>query len=248
MKIAVFSDIHGNLEALKAVLADAKERGYDRLVCLGDVVGYGADPEECVEVIRREVFVDGSGESVVKGNHDDAVAGGDDSYFNPDAKRAVGWTREHLSEGSLQWLSALPYEKRHSGILLVHASPFDPGEWNYVVTMSEAWNAFESFGERIAFIGHSHVPFTVGIDSAQSSLHVETHEHVILKPGWRYLTNVGSVGQPRDGDPRASYVQYDDEEMTLDRIRVEYDIDAAASKIHEAGLPAFLADRLFKGR
>lgn len=248
MIIAVFSDIHANLEALEACLLDAKQRGYDRMVCLGDVVGYGADPELCIEIIRREVWRDDKGEAVVKGNHDDAVAGGDDSYFNPEARRAVRWAYDRLSEEDKAWLAALPYERRYPGHLLVHSSPFEPEAWNYVTTMNEALSAFESFPERVAFIGHSHIPFSVSIDSAQTKMQVEPQENIVMREGYRYLTNVGSVGQPRDGDPRASYVLFDTETGKIDRIRVPYPVEAAAAKIREAGLPGFLADRLFKGR
>lgn len=248
MRIAVISDIHGNLDALEAVLEDIRGRGCDRTVCLGDVVGYGADPEECVRLVRAEVWRDSQGEAVVRGNHDDAAAGGDDRYFNPDARLAVRWTREHLSPESIAWLANLPYEIEYEPCLLVHSSPFQPKEWNYVTTLTEAWNAFQCFTRRVAFIGHSHVPFTVSLGENDSHLQVEPDETVSMRSSWRYLVNVGSVGQPRDGDPRACYVSYDSDEGLIERVRVEYPVDQAVEKIRRAGLPSFLADRLLKGR
>lgn len=248
MRVAILSDIHGNLEALEAVLADARELGYDRLVCLGDIVGYGADPEECVLRIRESAWSDEIGLVVVQGNHDAAVAGGDDRYFNPDARRAVGWTRDNLSPQSIEWLGRLPLEKRFESMYFVHSSPFEPAEWNYVTTMNEAWAAFQYFPEQLGFIGHSHVPFSVSLDADQTRIQVEPDDEIHLHPGSRYLTNVGSVGQPRDSDPRACYIICDDALGLIERRRVEYDIESAAEKIRTAGLPAFLADRLSKGR
>ncbi len=248
MRIAVISDIHGNLDALEAVLEDIRGRGCDRTVCLGDVVGYGADPEECVRLVRAEIWRDSQGEAVVRGNHDDAAAGGDDRYFNPDARLAVRWTREHLSPESIAWLANLPYEIEYEHCLLVHSSPFQPKEWNYVTTLTEAWNAFQCFTRPVAFIGHSHVPFTVSLGESESRLQVEPDICVSMRARWRYLTNVGSVGQPRDGDPRACYVAFDPDEGVIERVRVEYPMERAAEKIRQAGLPDFLADRLLKGR
>jgi len=249
VRIAILSDIHGNLEALEAVLAEAKSRGYDHLVCLGDVVGYGADPQACVDRIREEVWRDIGGEYIVKGNHDDAASGGDDTYFNKDAQRAVRWTHDQLRPESVEWLANLPMERTIGpDVYLVHASPDDPGAWNYVVNLSDAFVAFHNFSEKICFIGHSHVPFHVFVNGQESEIHIEPSETLELKEGFRYLSNVGSVGQPRDGDPRGSYVILDRERGILERFRVEYDVERAASKILAAGLPEFLANRLSRGR
>lgn len=248
MRVAVLSDIHGNLEALEAVLADAQTRGYDRLLCLGDVVGYGADPEACIRRIREVVWRTYGKDAVVMGNHDEATANGVDDGFNPAAREAVRWTRDHISAESLAWLKGLPMVLETSGLLLVHASPHKPGEWIYVTTYDDALDAFLAFHQRIAFIGHSHVPFFVSTDPSYTRLEKEDREKVRLITGFRYLVNAGSVGQPRDGDPRASYALLDLEEEILERIRVPYPVDTAADKILQAGLPTFLAERLTRGR
>ncbi len=248
MRLAILSDIHGNLEALEAVLADAKIRGYDRLLCLGDVVGYGADPEACVQRIRQVVWRAFGVDAVVKGNHDDATANGVDDDFNPAAKEAVRWTREHISDETFAWLTKLPMVVETSGVFLVHASPYKPDEWIYVTTYDEASDAFAAFNQKVAFIGHSHVPFHVLTDLTYTRIERDDREKIRMMSGFRYLVNVGSVGQPRDGDPRACYEMVDLEEEILERIRVTYPIEIASDKIRRAGLPCFLADRLLKGR
>lgn len=249
MRIAILSDIHGNLEALEAALRDVRQRNCDWMVCLGDIVGYGADPQRCVDLVRREVWRRDGTEMVVKGNHDDAASGGDDTYFNREAQKAVRWTHDRLSETALEWLANLPLVLNLSPeICLVHSSPEEPEKWNYVVSVSDAYSAFQYFTERFCFIGHSHVPFHVSMTGEGAEIHVEPNEMVSARDGFRYLSNVGSVGQPRDGDWRASYVLLDLENGSLERIRLEYDVDTAAEKIREAGLPGFLADRLFRGR
>lgn len=249
MRAAVLSDIHGNLEALDAVLLDVCTRGYDRLVCLGDVVGYGADSQACIERIREVVSRDDQGrELVVLGNHDQAASGGDDEFFNPTARKAVRWTREQLSLQDLEWLSNLPLSLIYRDLFLVHSSPYRPEEWDYVTTHEDALMAFKSCSQRIVLIGHSHVPFQVSIRHDLTARELLSGERIILNESCRYLINVGSVGQPRDGDPRASYAIVDLEKEFIERYRVAYPIDTAARKIRQAGLPEFLADRLFKGR
>jgi len=248
VRLAILSDIHGNLEALEAVLADAKEHGYDRLLCLGDVVGYGADPEACVQRIRETVWHTCGVEAVVKGNHDAAAANGMDDDFNPAAREAVRWTRQHLCEDTLTWLTKLPMTLETSGVLLVHASPYKPEEWIYVTTFDDASDAFTAFHQRVAFIGHSHVPFHVLTDATYTRIERDDRPRIRMMAGFRYLVNVGSVGQPRDGDPRGCYEILDLEEEVLERFRVAYPVDVAADKIRNAGLPRFLADRLYRGR
>ncbi len=248
MRLAILSDIHGNLEALEVVLADAKVRGYDRLLCLGDVVGYGADPEACVQRIREVVWKTYGQDAVVMGNHDLATANRIDGEFNPAAREAVRWTHKHVSTDTLTWLAGLPMTLETSEVFLAHASPYKPEEWTYVTTYDEVNDAFTAFHKKIAFIGHSHVPFMVYTDKAYTRIERENQTKTRLQPEFRYLVNAGSVGQPRDGDPRACYVMFDSEEETIERIRVAYPIDTAADKIRSAGLPHFLAERLLKGR
>jgi diadenosine tetraphosphatase ApaH/serine/threonine PP2A family protein phosphatase len=249
VRLAIVSDIHGNLEALETVLEDARTLGYDRLACLGDIVGYGANPEECVQRIRQEAWVGDMGQQwVVKGNHDEAVTGGDTTYFNPAARKAAEWTRKQISSSSTIWLQSLPYEIAYQDIYLVHSSPCDPEEWNYITTRNDAEVAFERFRQTIGFIGHSHVPFHLIQPSGTRPIWMEEGERVEMVNGNRYLSNVGSVGQPRDGDNRSSYVILDTDQKTIERRRVAYPYEQTAVKIRQAGLPDFLAERLKEGR
>ncbi|HSE92627.1 MAG TPA: metallophosphoesterase family protein [Methylomirabilota bacterium] len=241
MRYAILSDVHGNLEALQAVLADARERA-DGYLCLGDVVGYGADPGPCVELVAEHC------EGVVAGNHERAVTGmASLDWFNPWARAAVEWTRARLSPEAHAWLAALPLVREAADATLVHASPVQPEEWDYLVSSEDGFAAFGAFATRVCFVGHSHLPRSW----AQGSW---GHEHdaepgtVTLEAGCRYIVNVGSVGQPRDHDPRAAYAVWDLDARRVEIRRVLYDMPAARAKILGAGLPRFLADRLADGR
>jgi len=239
--IAVISDIHGNLEALDAVLADAAHESADRVICLGDVVGYGADPNACMDRMRSDVAAS------VLGNHDLAV--GDlrqAESFNEVARRAITWTAEVLRAEHHAALRALPYAVTEGDVRYVHASPDDPPSWHYIQTEQEAWSAFEACPEPVCFVGHSHVPFRVLLRGGR----LEVVESAIVQLGHddRALVNVGSVGQPRDGDWRASYALYDEKRRRIIARRVEYDIEGASRKIREAGLPEILAARLAIGQ
>ncbi len=239
--IAVISDIHGNLEALEAVLADAKRESVSEIVCLGDVVGYGADPNECLERVRREAV------ATVLGNHDAAACDlrlADN--FNEVARAAIRWTRDQLAPDRIQLLRSLPYDFLQGDTRFVHASPDDPPAWHYILTEQEAWNAFEACPEPVCFVGHSHVPLRVVL--RRGRLVVVDEEVVELGEEERALLNVGSVGQPRDGDPRASYALWDPAARRMIARRVDYDVAKAARKIEAAGLPAILAKRLAIGQ
>ncbi len=239
MRVAVLSDIHSNLEALESVLEDIVGQGVDDLLCLGDLVGYGANPNECVERIRGLIS------HVVAGNHDHAAVGKTDaSYFNPHAKRAVAWTAQNLTADHARYISTLPYVKQVEHLLLVHASPSDPAAWNYLLSPQMARAEFQAFSESICFIGHSHQPLFFSINGAPRSL---KGDRLSCDPGERYIVNVGSVGQPRDGDPRSCYAIYDDRQRTVQLRRVAYDIRSAQRKILQAGLPPVLAARLKRG-
>jgi diadenosine tetraphosphatase ApaH/serine/threonine PP2A family protein phosphatase len=239
--IAVISDIHGNLEALEAVLDDARREAVQSVVCLGDIVGYGADPNGCVERVLAEA------KATVLGNHDAAAC--DPSLaknFNEVARTAIRWTREQLTKPNLDALRALPYDIVDGDTRFVHASPDHPPEWHYILTEQEAWNAFEACPESICFVGHSHVPLRVVL--RRGRLVVVDGDVVEVGEEERALLNVGSVGQPRDGDPRAAYALWDPAARRMVARRLEYDLAKAARKIQEAGLPPILAKRLTIGQ
>lgn len=239
--IAVISDIHGNLEALEAVLEDAQRRHADTIVCLGDVVGYGADPNACVARVRSVA------KATVLGNHDAAAINPSlAENFNDVAREAIDWTRKQLSPENLSFLETLPLEHVFDDLRFVHASPVEPSAWHYILTEQEAWNAFEACPEPVCFVGHSHVPLRVLI--VDGRLEVAGEEVVRIGEDDRALINVGSVGQPRDGDWRASYALYDPRERRVVARRIEYDLPAASDKIRGVGLPEVLARRLTIGQ
>jgi diadenosine tetraphosphatase ApaH/serine/threonine PP2A family protein phosphatase len=240
VRYAVLSDIHGNAEALAAVLGRAEEEGVDGYLCLGDVVGYGPDPARAIEAVRALKMV------TVRGNHDDAAvdpAGA--RHFNAWARDAILWTRERLTEDELGFLDGLPYTARVDNVLLVHASPSAPAEWRYVLSSRAAVPEFDAFEQAVCLIGHSHSPMIVAL--AGSGAHELLTDETAIERGTRYLVNVGSVGQPRDGDPRAAYAILDLERMHVRIERTAYDADTTRRKILESGLPRFLGDRLLEG-
>jgi predicted phosphodiesterase len=243
MRWAIFSDIHANREALEAVLAAMARERPDKMICLGDVVGYGADPNACVALVRD------SGAEVVAGNHDHAaLALLDVGDFNDQARYAINWTRKELTEGSSAWLREQPMTVSGPDLLAVHASPVDPRAWNYILGAWDALQQFPYYEERIAFVGHSHVPglYLQSGDTVEE-WPLPPNEPVDLPVGFKALLNVGSVGQPRDRDPRAAWVLYDDTSRTVILNRVEYDVARAQERIYEAGLPPFLGYRLGMG-
>ena len=240
MRYAVLSDIHGNLEALRAVLADADAHA-DAVLCLGDVVGYGADPVACVDMIGARA------RAVVAGNHEHAVTDRLDlSWFNRHARAAAEWTRGRLDADCAAYLTALPLAAEVDDATLVHASPRQPEEWDYLVTAEDGLAAFAAFATRLCFVGHSHVPAIWSLGSSGPD-YGRGDVDVALETGRRYIVNVGSVGQPRDRDPRAAYAVWDLEARRVTIRRVAYDIAGARAKIEAAGLPRFLAERLSAG-
>ncbi len=225
------------------MLADLRRVGVDRLLCLGDVVGYGADPEIVVDLMV------GYDAIMVAGNHDHAAAGLMDlEWFNPFARAAAEWTAEQLRPEQSRHLAALPLVQEHAGATLVHASPRHPGDWAYLVTAADGARVFDAFTTPLCFVGHSHLPAvwvrgeTGRVDFASGGARVTP------RPGARYVVNVGSVGQPRDGDPAAAYAVWDLEEPSVEIRRVPYEVAEARRRIHAAGLPALLGDRLLRGR
>ena len=241
MRFAIFGDIHANLEALEAMLADARCNDCTLYVCLGDVVGYNANPHECLEIVRELDC------PVVKGNHDEqASIDGDLEGFNPLAEEAINWTRENLTEEDKQWLRDLRFVRQVRDYTIVHATLDTPGKWGYVFNQFDAAASFNYQHTSLCFYGHTHAPRAyVREDNSIRSL---TYDKLRIEPQKKYFINVGSVGQPRDGDWHASYVIYHAGRQYVELRRLEYDIQTAQRKIIEAGLPERLAERLALGK
>lgn len=244
-RIAVISDIHSNLEALQAVVDDARGRDVSDFVCLGDIVGYNANPHECVEFIRKLVTV------AIRGNHDHYCTHNeclDD--FQPTAANVIAWTRRQLEPADVAWLAGLPYSKTTpGGVTYVHGTLDSPEHWGYVFDNLDAAAHFAYQRTGVCFHGHTHAPVVFTKRGTEIVCYdAPTDGPVTLSLGEKYLVNVGSVGQPRDGEPGASYVIFSPKDRTIEFRRVDYDIDAAAGKVLDAGLPPLLAERLRTGR
>ncbi len=240
MRYAVVSDIHGNLHALEAVLEDIREQVVDNYICLGDIVGYGAYPEECVTRIRDLGFTS------VAGNHDYAVLGKISiEHFNTLAKTTTLWTRENLTSASLDYLDGMPLVQELGHISVVHGSYYSPELFDYVQTSYDAYLSLSKMHSQICFIGHSHIPVTFLQNPFVT--YTMSPEVEVPKKG-KVLVNVGSVGQPRDQNPKACYAVYDDDESKIWIRRIPYDVEAATGAISEKGLPTILGDRLKIGR
>lgn len=241
-RTAVFGDVHSNLEALSAVLADARKIGATRFLCTGDVVGYGADPVECIRLIQETEA------AVVKGNHDAYCSGGMIPHdVNPAARKTILWTAEQLSDPDAAWLLNRPMHWQGDDLALAHSS-FEPGRsWPYIFNAKNAAPSLQLQPAPLAFFGHTHHP-SVFVKTRQGAVLQKNTDKIKIRRNTRYLINPGSVGQPRDRDPRASYAVYDPARRTVQIRRVEYDIETAQKKIHAAGLPSRNADRLRLGR
>lgn len=232
MLVAVLSDVHANLAALETALAEADRRDAQAIVCLGDVVGYGPDPEACVDRVRERC------ETVVLGNHDAAVARDEGLAVLPkDGQEAALRHRDWLSDDQRQWLAELPLMARDHGATYVHAAPLAPASWTRLDSFQAVQAQFGAFETPICFVGHSHKPAVVS-----DALGVFT-----VRPGHRFLVDVGSVGQPRDHDSRLSFVMHDTEAGTAETVRMHYDIPKTITRVHERGLPARLGERLRRG-
>jgi diadenosine tetraphosphatase ApaH/serine/threonine PP2A family protein phosphatase len=247
VRIAAITDVHANLPALEAVLEAIDASGAEETWCLGDVVGYGVEPDACADLIRERCDV------CLVGNHDLAVLGAlNIASFSEAAAEAVAWTRENIAEGSLEFLCDLEPTGLRERIALFHASPRDP-VWEYVLSTEQAYDCMEAQPEQVALIGHSHVSLFFALPEGggrADTLGGQTGEgsRLELDDGGRWLINPGSVGQPRDGDPRAAWLELDLDERTAVFHRLPYDIDRAASAIVDAGLPKRLGDRLYVGQ
>jgi predicted phosphodiesterase len=240
MRIAILSDLHANLEATEAVLADAHQRDCTDYVCLGDVVGYNANPHECVEIVQKLQC------PVVKGNHDEQASLEESSRdFNPLAEMAINWTREQLSDGDKQWLRGLPFTRQVRDFTIVHATLDTPERWDYVFNTLDAVPSFTHQQTTICFFGHTHVAGAFVRDDGIKRVKVD---ELTIEPTKKYFINTGSVGQPRDSDWRSAYCIYHVDKNVVEQRRVKYDLATAQEKIIKAGLPRLLAERLKLGR
>ena len=267
-KIAVLSDIHSNGEALSVVLDKCRSLGVDEYISLGDIIGYNADPKYCVQAVREIGF-----KAMVRGNHDDYLKNFDllsESGFNPVAKAAIEWTRTQLDEDEIDWVYRAPFRAQLPGMTLVHATLDTPENWGYIFDAHHAVDNFSYQFTQLCFCGHSHVPvaFCRGpvvmsngrvidvIDAwthnakrpeADTDFSISDALPVEYKPGHKYLFNIGSIGQPRNGDPRASFAVIDTDNHIVTRYRMPYDIAAMQARNIAAGLPERLARRLELG-
>jgi diadenosine tetraphosphatase ApaH/serine/threonine PP2A family protein phosphatase len=240
MRFAILSDLHSNLEATTAVLADARECASTHFVCLGDVVGYNANPHECVELIQQLDC------PVIKGNHDEQASLLEPSHgFNELAEHAINWTRENLTEADKEWLRQLRLQRQVRDFTVVHATLDSPEQWGYVLNNLDAAASFTYQHTAVCFFGHTHFPVAYVRDAGVRRVR---SDQLMVEAGKKYFINAGSVGQPRDGDWRAAYCVYDTEKNVVEQHRVRYDVATAQKKILNAGLPRLLADRLSIGR
>jgi len=247
MKVAILSDVHANLEALSAVLEDLEGHGVQKILFLGDDVGYGADPGPCLEMLGRAAC------GWVAGNHDYAAARDEESLlaFREDAATAIRWSRNVLPRQAKDRLRKFPLECFEEGVHLVHGSPHKPDQWHYLMTEKDAERGFAASQSKVILVGHSHIPAAfIEVECKRLFTGVMRRiegakaDSLRVEPRHRYILNVGSVGQPRDGDPRAAYAIFDPASGAYTLHRVAYDVEKASTKIKKAGLPEGLAERL----
>jgi len=232
MRIAIISDIHSNLAALERALSIIDTLDAGKIVCLGDIVGYGPFPNVCVELVRHHC------DAVVLGNHDAGAVGITPLiHFNKLGKKAIEWTMKQMTDLNLDYLRNLPLHIEDEIMTLVHSSPVNPPEWEYITSIEDARSAFRVFSTQLCFIGHTHIPSVVGEDLSINQF--GKHQ--------RYLINVGSVGQPRDGNPKSCIGIIDTRQWTYESVRFEYDVAKTAERIVDVGLPVMLARRLMLG-
>ena len=249
MRYAIFSDIHSNIEAFQSVLKEIEKLNIDKRLFLGDIVGYGANPNEAIDMLTTHLK-DGytAADVILAGNHDYAAVDMTDiNYFNPHAKEAVLWTKEILTKGHKEYLKKLPVTMVADNITLAHSSPKEPLMWHYIINTLDAMENLEYFNTTLCFIGHSHYPVVIESD-ASNRINILKDKFIKLKSTSKYIINDGSVGQPRDRNPDASFVVYDSKDMTIEFKRVPYDIKSAQEKMRREGLPEYLIDRLTYGR
>lgn len=233
MRIAIISDIHSNLEALTRAFRLIDQNNIDAVVCTGDIVGYGANPNECVALIRQRTS------HILRGNHDDAAVNlSRIDEFSSLAQMVAHWTNEVLHPDNKKFLQSLPLTLDLGDVFFTHASPYEPEEWHYIFSSEDAQNNFSWFVQPICFVGHTHRPV----------IHCDDGISLNVKRGKRYIINVGSIGQPRDFDWRLSFGIFDTLAWTYENVRAEYDVQSASDQIIAHGLPPALAERILFGR
>lgn len=242
MRYIIFSDLHSNLEALNQFQKEIEAVDYDKLVCLGDIVGYGADPNPCVEWVKENADIS------IAGNHDRAVIDKTSiDNFNSYAYESCLWTREKLTEENKSFLASLLMDREDEGVYWVHASPFEPESWHYITSKAGSERHFRHFEAQTCFVGHSHKPIIL-----EQTVDGEVNDYISdiwdIEMGKRYIFNVGSLGQPRDGNPDPSYMVYDSEGKKVELRRFAYDVSSAQEKNRTNDLPPYLAERLGQGR
>jgi len=241
VRYAIFADVHSNIEAFKVVIEHYYVQSIDRYIFLGDIAGYGGDPKECIDVLKDLKPLS------VAGNHDWAVINKfSTNYFNLQAKEAIAWTKKQLKKDDLSYLEKFHLQIEEDHFICVHGSLKSPHEFNYVFDIDDAVVNFQLFKKKLCFVGHTHRPGIYCLNNGNVSYSEDAE--VSLEEDKRYIVNAGSVGQPRDGDPRTSCCIYDDQNQTVEIIRLNYDIAQAASSIINQGLPTNLAHRLYDGR
>ncbi len=232
MIIAITSDIHSNLEALTAVLYEIERRKITQIYCLGDVVGYGSNPNECIQMLRERNI------PCIAGNHDKAAMKEIDiDDFSEAARTGIIWTRSVLTHESIQYLRALPLSLEEHGIMFVHSSPDEPQEFRYLIYPEDTFSSYRAFSGSLCVIGHTHRPVVFCEDMVSTQI---THDK-------KFIVNAGSVGQPRDGDWRACFMLFNTDAWSMEYVRLEYDVNTARQKILSVGLPKKLGDRLLVG-
>ncbi len=243
MRYALLSDIHANMEAFTAVLDDIRRRGgVDEYWCLGDIIDYGPDPSACIQLLRQLPHI------CVAGNHDMVAIGkADVNRFNPDAALTIGWTQQQISQDDIEYLDDLPQVIERGNFTMVHGSPRQP-LWEYLLSSGSAEESFNYFSTKYCLVGHSHKPLMFRQKEDGGCFSIQLSESIGQVLGdKRAIFNPGSIGQPRDGDPRASYAIYDDESKVVRLCRVAYDINATQQKMVKANLPVKLMVRLEQG-
>jgi predicted phosphodiesterase len=244
MRVAIISDIHANIEALEAVLADIKRQKTDEIICLGDIVGYGANPNECIELAKSSCSL------IILGNHDAAAIGLlSTDHFNVHAKIAIDWTSENLNADAKNFLRSLPLKENKYSQAFVHATPYEPNMWYYITSLEEAAFNFQFFDTVFCFVGHTHIPIMIVLENEKEVYVHQSNEikYTELKQA-RFLINVGSVGQPRDRNSKSCYGILDTDAQLFSYHRVAYDITKTQSKMRKIKMPDFLVTRLVDGR